>query len=49
LQVTGFTSIYSIAEAFEGDTVKDGPKTARRAVNGWKNANFDADFADKRR
>jgi len=43
LQVTGFTRIYSIAEAFEGDTVKDGPKTARRAVNGWKNANFDAD------
>jgi hypothetical protein len=40
LQVTGFTRIHSIAEAFEGDTVKDGPKTARRAVNGWKNANL---------
>ena len=40
LQVTGFTRIHSIAEAFEGDTVKDGPKTARPAVNGWKNANL---------
>jgi hypothetical protein len=43
LQVTGFTRIYSIAEVFEGDTVKGGPKAVRRAVNGWKNANFDAD------
>ena len=26
LQTAGFTRVYSIAEGFEGDTVKDGPK-----------------------
>jgi rhodanese-related sulfurtransferase len=40
LQMAGFTRIYSIAEGFEGDTVKDGPKAGQRAVNGWKNANL---------
>jgi rhodanese-related sulfurtransferase len=40
LQVAGFTRVYSIAEGFEGDTVKDGPKAGQRAVNGWKNANL---------
>ena len=40
LQMAGFTRVYSIAEGFEGDTVKDGPKAGQRAVNGWKNANL---------
>ncbi len=40
LQTAGFTRVYSIAEGFEGDTVKDGPKAGQRAVNGWKNANL---------
>jgi hypothetical protein len=44
LQVAGFTRIHSIAEVFEGDTVKDGPKTARPAVNGWKNANLPSTY-----
>jgi rhodanese-related sulfurtransferase len=40
LQMAGFTRVYSIAEGFEGDAVKDGPKAGQRAVNGWKNANL---------
>jgi len=40
LQMAGYTKVYSIAEGFEGDTVKDGPKAGQRAVNGWKNANL---------
>jgi rhodanese-related sulfurtransferase len=40
LQMAGFTRVYSIAEGFEGDTMKDGPKAGQRAVNGWKNANL---------
>ena len=27
-----------IAEGFEGDAAKDGPKAGQRTVNGWKNA-----------
>lgn len=38
LQAAGFTRVYSIAEGFEGDTAKDGPKAGQRTVNGWKNA-----------
>lgn len=38
LQMAGFTRVYSIAEGFEGDTAKDGPKAGQRTVNGWKNA-----------
>ena len=38
LQTAGFTRVYSIAEGFEGDTAKDGPKAGQRTVNGWKNA-----------
>jgi rhodanese-related sulfurtransferase len=34
----GFTRVYSIAEGFEGDSAKDGPKAGQRIVNGWKNA-----------
>lgn len=40
LQMAGYTRVYSIAEGFEGDTVKEGPKAGQRAVNGWKNANL---------
>jgi rhodanese-related sulfurtransferase len=40
LQMAGFTRVYGIAEGFEGDTAKDGPKAGQRAVNGWKNANL---------
>ncbi|MER2538192.1 MAG: rhodanese-like domain-containing protein [Azonexus sp.] len=40
LQMSGYTKVYSIAEGFEGDSVKDGAKTGQRAVNGWKNANL---------
>lgn len=40
LQMAGYSKVYSVAEGFEGDTVKDGPKTGQRAVNGWKNANL---------
>ena len=38
LQMAGFKRVYSIAEGFEGDTAKDGPKAGQRTVNGWKNA-----------
>jgi len=40
LQMAGYGKVYSIAEGFEGDTVKDGAKAGQRAVNGWKNANL---------
>ncbi|MDP2881044.1 MAG: rhodanese-like domain-containing protein [Azonexus sp.] len=40
LQAAGYARVYSVAEGFEGDTAKDGPKTGQRAVNGWKNANL---------
>lgn len=40
LQMSGYNKVYSIAEGFEGDTAKEGPKTGQRAVNGWKNANL---------
>ena len=38
LASAGFTRVYSIAEGFEGDSVKDGAKAGQRIVNGWKNA-----------
>ena len=38
LQMSGYTRVYSVAEGFEGDLAKDGPRTGQRAVNGWKNA-----------
>ena len=38
LQTAGFTRVYSVAEGFEGDPAKDGPKAGQRTVNGWKNA-----------
>ena len=38
LQMSGYSKVYSIAEGFEGDTVKEGAKAGQRAVNGWKNA-----------
>lgn len=38
LQAAGFTRVYGIAEGFEGDSAKDGPKAGQRTVNGWKNA-----------
>ncbi len=40
LQEAGYTKVYSVAEGFEGDMAKDGPKIGQRAVNGWKNANL---------
>jgi len=40
LQMAGYTKVYSVAEGFEGDSVKEGPKAGQRAVNGWKNANL---------
>ena len=40
LQAAGYTRVYGIAEGFEGDTAKEGPKAGQRVVNGWKNANL---------
>lgn len=40
LQGAGYSKVYGIAEGFEGDMAKDGPKAGQRAVNGWKNANL---------
>lgn len=40
LQAAGYTKVYSVAEGFEGDMAKEGPKSGQRAVNGWKNANL---------
>lgn len=40
LQEAGYTKVYSVAEGFEGDMAKEGPKAGQRAVNGWKNANL---------
>lgn len=40
LQMAGYAKVYSVAEGFEGDTAKEGPKAGQRAVNGWKNANL---------
>jgi len=38
LQTAGYAKVYSVAEGFEGDMAKEGPKAGQRAVNGWKNA-----------
>lgn len=40
LQAAGYTKVYGVAEGFEGDTAKDGPKAGQRTINGWKNANL---------
>ncbi len=40
LQMAGYSKVYSVAEGFEGDVVKEGSKAGQRAVNGWKNANL---------
>ena len=40
LQAAGYGKVYSVAEGFEGDMAKEGPKAGQRAVNGWKNANL---------
>jgi rhodanese-related sulfurtransferase len=40
LQAAGYSKVYGIAEGFEGDTAKGGPRDGQRAVNGWKNANL---------
>jgi rhodanese-related sulfurtransferase len=40
LQTAGYGKVYSVAEGFEGDTVKEGARNGQRAVNGWKNANL---------
>ncbi len=40
LQMAGYAKVYSVAEGFEGDMAKEGPKAGQRAVNGWKNANL---------
>lgn len=40
LQTAGYSKVYSVAEGFEGDTAKGGPKDGQRVVNGWKNANL---------
>ncbi len=40
LQMAGYGKVYSVAEGFEGDTAKEGPKAGQRVVNGWKNANL---------
>lgn len=38
LQMSGYSRVYGVAEGFEGDMAKEGPKAGQRAVNGWKNA-----------
>jgi hypothetical protein len=38
--MSGFSSVYSIAEGFEGDMGKEGTSANRRTVNSWKNANL---------
>ncbi|GAB2181466.1 hypothetical protein DLREEDagrD3_16890 [Denitratisoma sp. agr-D3] len=38
LKMEGYSQVYSVAEGFEGDVAKDGPKAGQRVVNGWKNA-----------
>ena len=38
LLMSGYTKVYGVAEGFEGDMAKEGPKAGQRAVNGWKNA-----------
>jgi rhodanese-related sulfurtransferase len=40
LEMAGYKQVYSVAEGFEGDTAKGGPKDGQRAVNGWKNSNL---------
>ena len=40
LEMAGYKQVYSVAEGFEGDTAKGGPKDGQRAVNGWKNTNL---------
>lgn len=40
LLMSGFKKVYSVAEGFEGDMAKEGPKAGQRQVNGWKNANL---------
>ncbi len=40
LQAAGYTRVYSVAEGFEGDLAKEGPRAGQRTVNGWKNANL---------
>ena len=40
LQAAGYTRVYGIAEGFEGDLEKGGPKAGQRTVNGWKNTGW---------
>ena len=40
LQMSGYSKVYSIAEGFEGDSVKEGTKAGQRLVIGWKSANL---------
>jgi rhodanese-related sulfurtransferase len=40
LHMAGYNKVYSVAEGFEGDTVKDGQKAGQRVANGWKNTNL---------
>lgn len=34
----GYRKVYGVAEGFEGDAAKEGPKAGQRVINGWKNA-----------
>jgi rhodanese-related sulfurtransferase len=38
LSKSGYTTVYSVVEGFEGDQAKDGDHKGQRVVNGWKNA-----------
>jgi len=40
LQAADYAKVYSVAEGFESDSVKEVQKAGQRAVSGWKNANL---------
>lgn len=41
---SGFKTVYTVVDGFEGDVAKDGPTAGQRTVNGWKNAGLPWSF-----
>lgn len=38
LTQSGYASVYTVVDGFEGDPVAEGPSKGQRLVNGWRNA-----------
>ena len=40
LAQSGFINVYTVADGFEGDPAKRGPREGHRVMKGWKNLNL---------